>query len=282
MASTSQPIRLTQEEYQLLNELISETYGLHFPPAKKEMLEARLRPRLEALRLRRFMDYYLLLRSDPDREMRELATRVTNNETYFFRETYQFGALFSEAIRELRRSGVEAGRLQILCAGCSSGEEAYTLNIYAKEDRFRSYSDCLDIHAIDIDAVRLEMARRAEYGPNALRAVNEEQIRRYFVETGPGRYQLMAGYRRDVSFAFGNIMDCSSYRRATPYDVVFCRNVLIYFSEATLFQAIRNFAQVLRPRGLLLLGHSESIIGLSNEFETVRVGNCIAYRRVGR
>src|SRR6185436_7794260 len=107
---------MSQEEYLLLNELIAQQFGITFPEHKRTMLEARLRGRLQALHLPRFLDYYLQLQRDPNGERRKLAELVTNNETYFFREAQQLAAFYEEAARETRR-----GALRLLCAGCSSG-----------------------------------------------------------------------------------------------------------------------------------------------------------------
>lgn len=270
--------RLTSEEHQLLNEFISERFGISFPEHRREILESRLRPRLQALRLARFLDYYLVLEADPGGEAAHLAHLVTNNETYFFREVYQFTALFEQALPELRRSTAIPGMLRILCAGCSSGEEPYTLGLLARDHAVALAGLQLHIDAIDIDDDRLAMARAAEFGPSSLRNTSEEQLKRYFVASTPGHWRLRSVFREGVSFAPGNILELAAGNRL-PYDAIFCRNVLIYFSEPALHQAIDNFARILRRRGLLFLGHSESIISLSEHFEPVRLQSCIAYQR---
>lgn len=265
---------MTQEEYLLLNELISGQFGISFPEHKREVLESRLRPRLQALSLARYWDYYLQLQCDAAGERARLAELVTNNETFFFRETHQFDAFFEEA-------GLGRGPLRVLSAGCSSGEEPYTLGLYARQNAVRLGGAGVAFDAFDVDVTRIEAARRAEYGRGALRAASPEQVERYFTPAGDERWALKAPFREGVRFAWGNILDLATFRPEVPYDAVFCRNVLIYFSEAALRRAVRNFAEVLRPGGLLFLGASESIIGLSDRFETVRLSRTIAYRRVG-
>ena len=275
---------LTQEEYLLFNELISAQFGISYPEHKREVLEMRLRPRLQTLRLDRYLDYYLLIQCDPRLERERLAELVTNNETFFFRETHQFDALFEDGVELLRRSSDDPSSLRLLCAGCSSGEEPYTLAIYARQNFVRLAGTNVSIDAFDVDTSRIEMARRAEYGRSSLRATTPEQVQRYFSvngTNGTGHVTLKPLFRNGVHFAWGNILDLPSFRPRVPYDAVFCRNVLIYFSEPGLHRAIRHFAEVLRPGGLLFLGHSESIIGLSDQFETVRLSHAIAYRKVG-
>jgi len=277
VALTHGPAAMTPEEHLLLNEVIERQFGLSFAPAKKEFLESRLRPRLQSLHLRRFIDYYLLLQVDVEPELEHLARLITNNETYFFREVYQFEGLFAEGLAELRQAGW-SGELRMLCAGCSSGEEPYTLNIYARQAGLVGGRWAID--AFDIDVDRLKMAREAIYGVGSLRSTTEAQRAQYFSGFAADRWQLRRANREGVGFAYGNILDLDSFRKPQLYDAIFCRNVLIYFSEAAFQHAVANFAKALRQGGLLFLGHSESLIGRSDRFETVRLERCIAYRKL--
>jgi chemotaxis protein methyltransferase CheR len=270
---------LTQEVYLLLNELIADRYGIEFPDHRKEILEARLRPRVETLRLPGFWDYYLHLQADQNGERQRLAELVTNNETFFFRETQQLECFLAEAAPHLQPAG---RTLRVLCAGCSSGEEPYTLGIlsgYGESGQGARASIPLTVDAFDIDAGRIAAARRGVYGRNALRHLSPEQLETYFQPAGPEQWSLRPDYRADIRFAWGNIVEPPTFAARGPYDAVFCRNVLIYFSAPALLRAIASFADVLRPGGLLFLGASESIIGLSERFETVRLPATIAYRR---
>lgn len=267
--------KLSLEELALFNELFASKFGLFFPEHKLEILQNRLAPRLRACHLHRFLDYYLLLQYDLARELDPLIQAITNNESYFFRETGQFQALDAVVLDELRRGGVP-GRLRFLSAGCSSGEEPYTLNIFLRRQAGLGKHE---IDAFDIDAERLEMARRAVYRTTSLRALDADQVGRYFERHDPHTFQLRSVFRDGVRFDRGNILELGGPGRDGAYDGVFCRNVLIYFSEPALKGAIESFARVVRPGGLLFLGHSESIIGLTKKFRAERLGNCIAYRR---
>jgi chemotaxis protein methyltransferase CheR len=288
---------MTGDEHLLLNELITAAIGVSFPEHKREMLECRLRPRLQALRLPTYLDYYFLLQAGSPGEMERLAELVTNNETYFFRETAPFEALFDQALPDLRPGAASPGALRVLLAGCSSGEEAYTLSIVARQHFVQLAGTALTIDAFDVDRSRVEAARRGEYGRISFRATSAEQLERYFLAATPApapapvpaprptpapapeRWAVRPLLRGGVRFFHGNILDAGSFAAPLAYDAVFCRNVLIYFSEPALHRAVDNFAAVLRHGGLLLLGHSESIIGMSPCFATVRLRNLIAYRR---
>ncbi len=266
---------MSQEEYLLLNELISDRFGICFPEHRRDALASRLRPRLRTLRLARYWDYYLQLQSDPRAEGEHLAELVTNNETFFFRETQPMEEYFAAAAPCCGRS------LRLLSAGCSSGEEPYTLAILARRQPFGPGPGRLVVDAFDIDRARLAAARTAEYGRHALRALADAERAQCFTSLGGDRWALRPPFRDGVRFAWGNLLDLATFAPAVLYDAIFCRNVLIYFSEGALHRAIRNFAAVLRPGGLLFLGTAESIIGMSDDFETLRLGRSIAYRRVG-
>ncbi|MEM7583887.1 MAG: protein-glutamate O-methyltransferase CheR [Acidobacteriota bacterium] len=272
------PAALTLEELALFNELFSNTFGLHFPEHKLEILESRLLPRLRANHVQRFMDYYLILQYDLQREIDPLTRAITNNESYFFRETAQFEALDNVRLDELCQGG-RRGALRFLSAGCSSGEEAYTLNIFVRNQPAAMGARGLSIDGIDIDSQRLAMARQAVYRSSALRALNAEQTGRYFKRVDHEHFELREAFRQGVDFAPGNILELDSRIKDEPYDAIFCRNVLIYFSEPALKKAIEQFAQAVRVGGLLFLGHSESIIGLTTAFQAERLGPSIAYRR---
>ena len=270
---------MNAEEFSLIDEYLSAHFGLHFPEHKKEILEFALRPRLDALGLRAFMEYYILLQYSSGDEKDQLAKAVTNNETYFFRETLQLDALFTDGLDALKREATTQGILSLLCAGCSSGEEAYTLSIYAKENQFRMWGVDVRIYAFDLDNTRLEVARGGQYGASSFRMVDDDKLERYFTKPREGTRQVKNAYKSDIIFGWGNILDLYSYYRGVPFDAIFCRNVLIYFSEASVHRAVENFAKCLRPGGLLFLGHSESIIGVTSQFEPFRLGPCIVYRR---
>ena len=268
---------MNQEEYLLLNELITRRFGITFPETRRQLLESRLRPRLEELHLGSFRDYYIHLQCDPNGEVHRLAESVTNNETYFFRENRQLETLFTEP----PILPCPSGAMRVLSIGCSSGEEPYSLAILARQQP--ASGNRLDIHAVDLDMGRIAMARRAEYGRTSLRGLSEAEIACHFLPQGPERWTLKDCYRQAVRFTWGNLLDLRTLPSVEPgFDAIFCRNVLIYFAESALHRAVHNFASLLRPGGLLFLGASESIIGLSEDFETLRLGGGIVYRSCAR
>ena len=269
---------LTLEELALFNEFLSSRFGLIFPEHKREILDSRLEPRLRCHHVHRYIDYYLLLQYDLERELDPLTRAMTNNESYFFRELAQLEALEGERVAELMTGGVR-GELQILSAGCSAGEEPYSINIQVRSAALGLLADNLRIDAIDIDSERFADGAPGDL-PAALAAHPVGGADRALLHPPRAR-----GLRAPPDLPPRRPFHPRQHPRPrtwpeTPgYDVVFCRNVLIYFSEAALKTAIETFARVVRPGGLLFLGHSESIIGLTQAFQVERLGQCIAYRR---
>ena len=269
---------LSDEAYHLLNEFLSERFGMHFPPHRRPSLEVRLQPRLRAVGVSDFLDYFMMLGVN-DEELPEFIKAVTNNETYLFREREQFDALFGLGLARIHGSACGTRGLRLLSAGCSSGEEALTLAIYARERLSGGQWMGTQIDGFDLDTDRLAIANRAECRSRSLRSMTEVEISSYVEECGPDRYRVKGVYTRGVTFFQGNLVDGATFRDRAPYDAIFCRNVLIYFTQPAVRRAIDNLIDVLRPGGLLFLGHAESIIGMFDSLSTVRLGQTIAYQR---
>ncbi|NMB99308.1 MAG: protein-glutamate O-methyltransferase CheR [Thermoanaerobaculaceae bacterium] len=279
MTDTKRELEISQEEFQLLNDFIVELFGMNFANGRQEILISRLKRRIENLGLNSFMDYYLMLQFNPDGERAHLAKAITNNETYFFRETGQFEVLFGEALDLVKSQPAVSGQLRVLCAGCSSGEEAYTLNIFAKENFFRTIGMEVVIDAFDIEISQIEKAKTGIYGKSSMRCLEKSQIEKYFLELGEEKWRIKSMFKNGINFFQGNIMKAETFKKAMQYDAVFCRNVLIYFSEFSFYKAVNNFAECLREDGFLFLGHSESLYGLDTAFHAVKYGNSIVYRK---
>jgi chemotaxis protein methyltransferase CheR len=270
-------VQISEEEFALFNEFLAKEFGLVSPSHKRDMLQTKLNPRLLHHRFRSFAEYYTYLQFDGNGERRELVRAITNNESYFFRETHQFDALLDGALPELKTAASDRRKIRVLSVGCSSGEEPYSLSIHFRDNQYRMFGYDVEIDAFDLDDSRIAIAVAAEYGDSSMRGATAEQMQKYF-RVERGRYRLKPMYVAGTSFRIANLLDPAAYRGT--YDVMFCRNVLIYFSEETMRSAVGCFARALRPGGYLFLGHSESIIGMSSLFEPVRLGNCIAYRRI--
>lgn len=272
--------RVDAVEWKLLSDLIQTRFGLMFDGARRDILDSRLRTRMRELRVESLREYYLYLRFHPEREaeLTRLACLITNNETYFFRETHQFDILIRHVLPPLRPS-LKNRPLKILCAGCSSGDEAYSLVIAFQNAGFDTAGITWEIDAHDVDSEQIARGREALYEQSSLRACDPETRKRYFTLTD-GRYRLKDRYRQGVRFFETNLMAPNQPLGKGVYDVVLCRNMLIYFAQSAFTSVIDLFAQSLRPGGYLMLGHSESLLDRNTPFVSVLLDGSVVYRKL--
>jgi chemotaxis protein methyltransferase CheR len=276
---------LNEEEFRLLRDFIHERFGLFFEDSQRSSLRARLAGRLQGLDLPSFEDYYRYLRFGPERqeELSHMVSHLTNNETYFFREMPQLQVFADHVLRQLKdRKGRSGERsLKLLSAGCSTGEEPLTLAMIVYDSGQFFWNWEVQVTGLDVDAAALEKARRGVYHPNSFRAMSPALLERHFVREG-GSAQVKDGVRRVVSFRPGNLLDSASFAGLPPLDVVFCRNVLIYFSDTATLKAVKLFFDLLAPGGYLFLGHAESLSRVTDIFTPIRFQGAMVYQKPER
>ena len=271
----------TEADWKLLTDLVAEHFGLLFSGSRQEILQSRLRSRLEALRLSDIREYYHYLKVHPGREeeFEQLAQRLTNNETYFFRDVPQLDAIVDQII-----PGIAAERpgrpIKLLSAACSSGEEAYSLAVKLTDAGIELSGVQWSIDGCDLNPLRLDQARSATYEGLSLRACDQAMLRHCFLEE-EGRHVLRDRYRKNVRFFSANLATAHAGLGWGMYDVIVCRNLLIYFSSVAFDRLIARFASLLPAGGWLVLGHSESLFDRSHAFEPVAFPHTVCYRRVG-
>jgi chemotaxis protein methyltransferase CheR len=265
-------------DLKLLGDLIQERFGLTFDGVRQDILASRLQPRMRELRLESPRAYYEYLRFHPQRdaELDRLPALVTNNETYFFRETRQFEALVDHILPQ-RRAAVPGRPLRLLSAGCSSGEEPYSLAI-ALHNAGLAPGRAWEIDACDLNPERIARAQEALYAESSLRACDAEARRRYFTPEAGG-FRLKERYRSGVRCFSTNLLAPNGALGWGIYDAILCRNLLIYFSEEAFAEAIGLFARCLAPGGYLFLGHSESLLDRKTSFAPAMLGGAVAYRK---
>ncbi len=273
---------LSEEEFRLLRDFIHERFGLYFENGQRASLRSRLAGRLATLGLLSFEDYYRYLRFGPRRgeELRRMVSHLTNNETYFFRESLQLRVFAENILKGIREGKTrdDERTLRILSAGCSTGEEVMTLAMIVHDSGLFFWNWDVQIVGMDVDEAALEKARRGLYHQNSFRGVSPALVEKHFVKT-PGGLQVKDAIRRLVSLRAGNILDAESFEGLRGLDAVFCRNVLIYFSDAATLRAVRQFHDILAPGGYLLLGHAESLSRITDMFTPIRFQGAMAYRK---
>jgi chemotaxis protein methyltransferase CheR len=274
---------LSEEEFRLLRELIHERFGLYFEDGQRGTLRSRLLGRLASLDLLSFEDYYHYLRFGPRRqdELQRMVCHLTNNETYFFREMPQLQVFADPILRRLKEARAADGRrsLRILSAGCSTGEEAHTLAMVVWDSGQFFWNWDVRVVGMDVDTDALEKARRAIYHHNSFRGLGPAVVERHFVREPGGGAQVKEPVRRLVQLRHGNLVDPASYEGLAPLDAIFCRNVLIYFSDAMTRRVVGFFHEALAPGGYLFLGHAESLSRVSSLFTPIRFQGAMVYQK---
>lgn len=272
---------MSDEEFRLLRDFIYKHCGLNFSEQSKYLLEKRLNKRLQQHALKNFKDYYYLLRYSPqkDQELTEAIDLLTTNETYFFREDFQLRTFVNEILPELRARKEKSNdrRLRIWSAGCSSGEEPYTLAMLLHDQP--GLSDWqVEIVGTDISQRVLQMARKGVYGSASFRCTDSIYIKRFFSEID-GKYKIDDRIKRMVTVSHLNLLDTSRVAMLGMMDVVFCRNVIIYFDQQAKKRVVDSFYQRLNPEGFLLLGHSESLMNLSTSYTLRHFTDDMVYQK---
>lgn len=268
------PATMKDRVFQRFSSFIFDNVGIKMPPAKKTMLEARLQKRLKALGLGSFEEYsdFVFSRQGHDSELVHLIDVVTTNKTDFFREPAHFDFLTKTALPQIlsrRESGREPFR--IWSAGCSSGEEPYTMAMVLAEFAEQNPDFRFSILASDISTQILETARTAVYSEERTDTIPLNIKKKYLLRSKNPALSLVRinpQLRSAVSFRRINFMD-ENFGVAEKMDVIFCRNVVIYFDKPTQQTLMRKFHRQLRPGGYLFIGHSETLSGLDVDFKPV-------------
>jgi len=273
--------KLPDDVFRLLRDLVHGYCGIYFDDGSKFLMERRLSRRLEQRQLKTFEEYYHFLRYDRKREeeLTILVDNLTTNETYFFRESPQLRAFSEEILPELRETLAARKTLRIWSAGCSTGEEPYTIAMLMLEsgDWWRDWQ--VDILGSDINQRVLHTARRGVYKKSAHRTTSPDMLGKYFIEEEKGDYRIIDAVREHVSFSYLNLLDPFKTSLISNMDVIFCRNVIIYFDKEAKKKVIGSFYDKLREGGFLLLGHSESLINISNAFDLRTLKNDMVYQK---
>jgi chemotaxis protein methyltransferase CheR len=270
------------EAFTKLRDLVYERTGLYFEDKKRYLVERRIDLRVEAVGATNALDYYQQLRYGGDKgEFQEFVESLTTHETYFFREYPTLQSFADDVLQNVltakRRSGDRF--LRIWSAGCSSGEEPYTLAIILREviDDFDRWQ--IELTGTDISRAVLRQARRATYTERSLKDVPTSYRQKYFRCDANNEWVVTMPITRLVKFRHANLQDGAVARELSNQDFIFCRNVLIYFEDASRRQVVDLFYDALRPGGSIFLGHSESVGRITTAFRAVMHGKSLVYEK---
>jgi len=269
---------LSEMTFNKFRALIYDKTGIHMRDGKQILIANRLRKRLVQLKIASYEEYYALLtsRQCTDVEMAHFIDAVSTNETYFFREGNHFTALSTVILPELFKTNA---RVRIWSAGCSTGEEVYTLRIVADEAaRAAGPGHEVDIYGTDISTTVIARAREGIYHDRAIRLVPPDLLKSYFTPVSDGGFQVVDGARSRVDFRVHNLFTDSP--PAERINIIFCRNVMIYFDKPTQAKLVDGiFAKAIHPDGYLFIGHSESLTGFTKCFTYAAALKAPIYRR---
>lgn len=275
----AEPGAVTDEEFRRLCDFLYRRTGMVFTEAKRYYVQRRVADRMTATGSGSFASYFARLRSDARGEIEQFINAFTVNETYFYREDHQLRCLTSDLLGERARAKLPGEAVRIWSVPCSTGEEPYSIAIWLLENWPPVDAYDVEIVGSDIDTRALEAAQEGVFGKRALMRLTPDLVGKYFVPAGSERWRILDELRRSVRFTPVNLVDVAETRLHGRFDVIFCRNVLIYFDDASRRLAAENLYESLAPGGYICLGHTESMSRISPLFEVCRYADAIVYRR---
>ncbi|NNM67962.1 MAG: protein-glutamate O-methyltransferase CheR [Spirochaetales bacterium] len=267
---------LTDPFFEKFRTLIYDASGITFSTSNRPILESRLRERLRQAQLGDLAAYLALIQKNPE-EMKAFLDSVTTNLTRFFRNQVQFDSLEHDILPDLvqykRKKGLDR-RVRIWSAGCSTGEEPYTLAMILKDKLPADFA--FDVLASDLSLKSLMTAQQGFYQDAKMQGVPESYLSRFFVKVNDG-YQIKDELKARVRFDYHNLKFDSGQRNI---DVIFCRNVLIYFDEAAQKNVVDLFWQSLTEHSYFFIGHSESLFGMNTQFKFLKTDRAVLYTKI--
>jgi chemotaxis protein methyltransferase CheR len=272
---------LSEEEFRRLCEFLYRRTGMVFTEAKRYYVERRVVERMVATGSSSFSSYFALLRADSLGEIEQIINAFTVNETYFYREDHQLHCLTSDLLAKRIRNKRSGDSIRIWSVPCSTGEEPYSIAMWLLENWPLVDDYEVEIIGSDIDTAVLEAARLGVFGKRALMRLSPYLVAKYFSRIDEHQWQILEDLRVSVRFDEVNIVEPGQTRPYGQFDVIFCRNVLIYFDDASRRIAAENLYENLLPGGFICLGHTESMSRISPLFDVSRFADAIVYQRPG-
>ena len=266
-------LTLTEKEFSLFQKLVYDEFGISLSERKKTLVQTRLRKWVLNMGLSNYKELYEHLRNNPH-ELVLLADAITTNVTSFFREENQW--LFLE--KWLPKKATQSKSLRIWSAACSSGQEPYTIAMFLQEVLPDSSSWDIKILATDLSVDILKKAKKGEYRLKDLEGMPKKLMHSYFHKVDKETYAINESLKEMILFRSFNLVTGDYKMFSRPFDLIFCRNVMIYFDKQTQTKVVQNLTHLLAPKGLFLIGHSESIT--QNDMGLISIAPSI-YQRKG-
>ena len=274
------PPVISESDFEKFAEFFHRKTGMHFEPNKRYFVDKRLVERIQATGAQDFRAWFVALRFEADgAELQQLVNVMTVNETYFFRESYQFDCMVNHMLNEVAARKRPGGRIRIWSIPSSTGEEPYSIAIYLLERWAKIEQYEVEILSSDIDTHVLEAAQRGIYSPRSVAQLPKPYLKKYFSPQGEGEWRISRELVESVEFSRVNLTDPADTRRFRDIDIVFCRNLLIYFDDLSRRVAAEAMFDAMAPGGFICLGHSESMSRMSSLFTLRRFPDALVYQR---
>lgn len=262
---------ITPQDYAKFCEFFYRKTGMMFSDTKAYFVERRLQDRILATRKTTFREYFTMVRFETAGvEMQHLVNAMTVNETYFYREDYQFDALVQHVLPEIAKNRAPGQPIRIWSLPCSTGEEPYSIAMQILENWPQADAYDIQILASDIDSRVIADAKAGIYSDRALHRLSAQLKGKYFTQHAEG-FRICDALRQSIDFTVVNVSDAMAMRRFRDIDVIFCRNMLIYFDDVSRREAVETLYDSMRPGGVICLGHSESMSRIQSMLERMGV-----------
>lgn len=261
---------MSDRDFQRIQKLAMEHTGISLSDQKKEMIYSRLAKRIRILKLDDFASYCDLLSDHAEQEISNFVNSITTNLTSFFREDHHFDFLKNEVVADLKEWHQTDGKIRVWSAGCSTGEEPYSIAITLSEAMLTGAKWDIKVLATDLDSCVLQHGKEGIYDESRLEDVPAQRVRRWFThgrKENSSKVHVKDSVRDLISFKQLNLME--KWPMRGQFDIIFCRNVVIYFDKPTQRKLFDRYANILRPGGYLFIGHSENLHGVSDRFESL-------------
>jgi chemotaxis protein methyltransferase CheR len=271
-------IPLSDTTFKNIRDYIYEKSGIYISDTKKYLIENRLSRILHEKNLNSFEDYFKLVKFNTNgNELARLFDAVTTNETYFFRESHQLTTLVDDVLPKILNNNNGSKKLKVWSAACSTGEEPYTVSMMLMEKRLSP--DSFEIHASDISEGVLASAKKGVYNSYSVRNIPDTYMKKYFAPVGQS-FNLNANVKSTVNFRKVNLIEDRNFTLIKGIDVIFCRNVLIYFDTKAKQKVVSNLYNSLNTGGYLIIGSSESLHNITRAFRPSVINKVILYQKI--
>jgi len=270
---------LTQKDFRKLCDVVYRRIGIAIDDKKYNILSKKIVDLMKENGFSDFRSFFHAIRFNKDKNLfQDLINTVTVNETYFFRENYQFESLISEVLPSLHKLRPKDEVIRILCAPSSTGEEPYSIALHLLNEGKMVEERDFEIIGIDIDSTVLQKAKRGIFTKRSVQFLPQHILKEYFKPVGMS-YEIAPFLKEAIVFKNINVMNKLQMKRLGKFDVIFSRNMLIYFDDASRREVAMAFFEILKSKGYIFLGHAESMNRIVSVYKTLKIGNSIVYQK---